>query len=306
MPVIAVLILALAVSVHSVGQEAATGFPRGVGGLNLVGESTDNMVSGTNLHLGEPPARALVPAHATMGRGGAHESGNVLTVPGLRYGSQIRATAVQPVPVDVVPLNRVVGGRQSQQRSMKQDSMTAPVALLFTHGIPVLVHVPAPLSDPSSISLVNKGMGAERPFMSLEGDERSQAVFAEFDGMRSHVTGSQTARRRAVVSDADPVWLPGQLRSAVVAGARDSRTRTEDSSLFGEVVAPHRAEQSLARIYGADAGEKVCAALAADTRDGTLWLHREASLPGVGPGRLQPRRGMSVPQFYHEWRHSLG
>lgn len=308
MAIMLAFLLALMLSINSVGQEPATGLTGGIGSRAFIGVRPDNVILPTDHDLGNPSTARLVPGDATVhGRSGA-DAGDVLAILGTVKGSQVRPSTVQPITVDMVTFAAIVRD-QPQQFTMQQTADSSPILYWLPDRVSVFVKMPAPLSDPRSIGGVDQRVGSRLAAVRLEGDQRGQLVPAPSDGMRSElsIAGiSAWSRAEDARSLSGPPRSNSEGLTAVSAYDINVMARSGGVSLLPLEATGLRARQPFTGVDRTDTGEKVAITLSADARDGTLVGHREASLPGVGPGQLTLRRGLGVPQFYHDWGHSIG
>lgn len=120
----------------------------------------------------------LVPIDSTIYRRSA-TARNILEVSGLRCDAEVRSPIVQPIPIDVIPL-QPVRLRESEQDAMQPNPSLFPVSTSMaaatttdagaaTRCVSPVQH-PAPLVDPLGISSIDKRVGSDATVTGSKGD----------------------------------------------------------------------------------------------------------------------------------------
>lgn len=123
----------------------------------LIGEQTNVMLLAIDHHLSEPLTHVLSPADTTVGRRCPCVCPDVLHVrtPLTGHDSQVGASAVEGVAVDVISLSPIGYAGQIEHFAMEPDRAFSSIDDLCASDVPI-TDGPTPLSDPISINGVNQ------------------------------------------------------------------------------------------------------------------------------------------------------
>ena len=267
-------------SINGIGQQQS---PYGGGGfcrLHFVVEVPAVATLPIDLDRCSPFLEPLVPRHTSESRRAAALSTRVLRVAATRDHAKIAPAVVEPVAVNVVR-NQSIAVSESQKFTVQTDLPPAPVSV--NHAIPTRVsagQVPSPLPNDGQIVGVYQGIGTNRPVHPRKRDAKRPIRLIHWGGHR------QIARLGAGASLQRAVIRHGERFAARAAGQFDAITEAVRE-------APSSAEPGSSSRDSVLCGEEFLAALLADTQDGTLTGHWEASLPGVAPPDVDASRGYS-------------
>lgn len=208
--------------VDGVRQQMLSPLPGCACGFLLVREEAQVVVLPASFDLGGPFLSPFVPGDATIPRGGgASGFRDVLPVLRFRGRTQIGATVIETVPVDVIAVGARVG-ENAEHRSVHQDSGAVAVMVLgLVDRVPVLIQVPPVDADAGTVDDVDGGVRDDRSIDTRDwdaGDLPSRAHDRWVHGWLGASPGDGAAAEGAVVPGATSAWHPRDRRGAFVTG----------------------------------------------------------------------------------------
>ncbi len=208
-------------SVYSVGHETRSGRPRGFGRRLLVGE-LPQMDALTVIGDGSAPlAPVRCPANPSVFGGRVVVTGLVLPIAGQRDRSQVAATVIQSVPIDVVAFKTVAMG-ESQQLAVQADVLRAAIDPIAAFGVPLVIQRPSPPARPFDIGGIYDRIG-KNGVTALERDQGGQSVFALANGSATPpATSARTIKSESLL---DPCRSGKKVSVARAANARNDTLR---------------------------------------------------------------------------------
>lgn len=155
--------------VHSERHQFSACLLSDAGGFQFVGKITKRAGFATNMNLGNPLSRAVIPMDTSVGRRRAALAWNVLSIPLAGYWPKIGSMIVQPISVDVVA-TYAVSGNESQNVSVQVCTPASPIASRIGDDIAVGRQRPRPSSGDALIRDVNEGVRSNAAVSGSQGD----------------------------------------------------------------------------------------------------------------------------------------